>query len=173
MTSLRILMNFWLEIIYQIDLKKKLQKLDLCVAKNMIKKIYKFNWLLFLILILITPFMSAAVAVGYLSIWNQLEIRISNISSVYIISKQQILYINVFILLISIILLFSISFYFGYQLISNTFTYEQIEISIDNIQKKLLKKIEYKLLTIKNYKKWLFKNNIEYQIIDKKLNKNN
>ena len=42
----------------------------------MIKKIYKFNWLLFLILILITPFMSAAVAVGYISIWNQLEIKI-------------------------------------------------------------------------------------------------
>lgn len=61
--------------------------------------------------------------------------------------------------------------WFGYQLISNTFTYEQIKISINNIHKKLMKKIEYKLLTIKNYKKWLFKNNIEYQIIDKKSNK--
>ena len=36
-----------------------------------------------------------------------------------------------------------------------------------------MKKIEYKLLTIKNYKKWLFKNNIKYQIIDKKSNKDN
>lgn len=97
---------------------------------------------------------------------------LSNLS-VYVISKQQILYINVFILLISIILLFSISFYFGYQLISNAFTYEQIKISIDNIHKKLLKKIEYKLLTIKNYKKWLFKNNIEYQISNKKSHKDN
>lgn len=139
----------------------------------MIKKIYKFNWLLFLILILITPFMSATIAVGYISIWNQLEIRISNISSVYIISKQQILYINIFILLISIILLFSISFYFGHQLISNTFTYKKIKINIDSISKKLIKKIEYKLLTIKNYKKWLFKNNIEYQIIDEKSHKDN
>lgn len=139
----------------------------------MIKKIYKFNWLLFLILILITPFMSLTVAVGYISIWNQLEIRILNISSTYIISKQQILYINVFILLISIILLFSISFYFGHQLISNTFTYKKIKINIDSISKKLIKKIEYKLLTIKNYKKWLFKNNIEYQIIDEKSHKDN
>lgn len=139
----------------------------------MIKKIYKFNWLLFLILILITPIILGSISIGYISIWNQLEIKILSNFSVYVISKQQILYINVFMLLISIILLFSISFYFGYQLISNTFTYEQIKISIDNIQKKLLKKIEYKLLTIKNYKKWLFKNNIEYQIIDKKSNKNN
>lgn len=139
----------------------------------MIKKIYKFNWLFFLILILITPFMSITVAVGYISIWNQLEIKILSNLSVYVISKQQILYINVFMLLISIILLFSISFYFGYQLISNTFTYQQIKITIDNIHKKLIKKIEYKLLTVKNYKKWLFKNNIEYQIIDKKSHKDN
>lgn len=139
----------------------------------MIKKIYKFNWLLFLILILITPFMSATIAVGYISIWNQLEIKILSNLSVYVISKQQILYINIFILLISIILLFSISFYFGHQLISNTFTYNQIKINIDSLSKKLIKKIEYKLFTIKNYKKWLFKNNIEYQIIDKKSNKNN
>lgn len=133
----------------------------------MIKKIYKFNWLLFLILILITPFMSSTVAVGYISIWNQLEIKILSNLSVYVISKQQILYINIFILLISIILLFLISFCFGYQLISNTFAYKKIKINIDSVSKKLIKKIEYKLLTIKNYKKWLFKNNIEYQIIDK------
>lgn len=139
----------------------------------MIKKIYKFNWLFFLILILITPIMLEAIAVGYISSWNQLEIKILNISSVYIISKQQILYINVFILLISIILLFSISFYFGYQLISNTFTYKEIKINIDSISKKLIKKIEYKLFTIKNYRKWLFKNNIEYQIVDKKSIKEN
>lgn len=138
----------------------------------MIKKIYKFNWLFFLILILITPIMLGAIAVGYISIWNQLEIKILNISSVYIISKQQILYINVFILLISIILLFSISFYFGSQLISNTFTYKEIKINIDSVSKKLIKKIEYKLFTIKNYRKWLSKNNIEYQIVDKKPNKN-
>ena len=111
----------------------------------MLKKIYKFNWLLFLILILITPIILGAISIGYISIWNQLEIRISNISSVYIISKQQILYINVFILLISIILLFSISFYFGYQLILNTFTYKEIKINIDSISKKLIKKIEQKL----------------------------
>ena len=139
----------------------------------MIKKIYKFNWLFFLILILITPIMLGVIAVGYISSWNQLEIKILNISSVYIISKQQILYINVFILLISIILLFSIFFYFGYQLISNTFTYKEIKINIDSISKKLIKKIEYKLFTIKNYKKWLFKNNIEYQIVDKKSIKEN
>lgn len=139
----------------------------------MFKKIYKFNWLLFLILILITPIMLGAIAVGYISTWNQLEIRVLNISSVYIISKQQILYINIFILLISIILLFSISFCFGYQLISNTFTYKEIKINIDSISKKLVKKIEYKLFTIKNYKKWLFKNNIEYQIIDIKTIKEN
>ena len=134
----------------------------------MIKKIYKFNWLLFLILILITPFMSITVAVGYISIWNQLEIKILSNLSVYVISKQQFLYINIFILLISIILLFSISFYFGHQLISNTFTYKEIKINIDNVSKKLIKKIEQKLFTIKNYRKWLFKNNIEYQIVDKK-----
>ena len=139
----------------------------------MIKKIYKFNWLLFLILILITPFMSITVAVGYISIWNQLEIKILSNLSVYVISKQQFLYINIFILLISIILLFSISFYFGHQLISNTFAYKEIKINIDSVSKKLMKKIEYKLLTIKNYKKWLFKNNIEYQIIDKKSHKDN
>lgn len=139
----------------------------------MIKKIYKFNWLLFLILILITPFMSAAVAVGYISIWNQLEIKILSNLSVYVISKQQILYINVFILLISIILLFTISFYFGHQLILNTFTYKEIKINIDSISKKLIKKIEYKLFTIKNYRKWLLKNNIEYQIVDKKSHKDN
>ena len=134
----------------------------------MFKKIYKFNWLLFLILILITPIILGAIAVGYISIWNQLEIRISNISSVYIISKSQILYINVFILLISIILLFSIFFYFGHQFISNTFTYKVIKINVDSVSKKLIKKIEQKLFTIKNYRKWLFKNNIEYQIVDKK-----
>ena len=139
----------------------------------MIKKIYKFNWLLFLILILITPFMSITVAVGYISIWNQLEIKILSNLSVYVISKQQFLYINIFILLISIILLFSISFYFGHQLISNTFAYKEIKINIDSVSKKLMKKIEYKLLTIKNYEKWLFKNNIEYQIIDKKSHKDN
>lgn len=137
----------------------------------MIKKIYKFNWLLFLILILITPIILSSISIGYISIWKQLEIKILSNFSVYVISKQQILYINVFMLLISIILLFSISFYFGYQLISNTFTYEQIKISINNIHKKLMKKIEYKLLTVKNYKKWLFKNNIEYQIVDKKSDK--
>lgn len=134
----------------------------------MFKKIYKFNWLLFLVLILITPIILGAISIGYISVWNQLEIRISSISSVYIISKQQILYINVFILLISIILLFSISFYFGHQLISNTFTYKVIKINVDSVSKKLIKKIEQKLFTIKNYRKWLFKNNIEYQIVDKK-----
>lgn len=139
----------------------------------MIKKIYKFNWLLFLILILITPIILGSISIGYISIWNQLEIKILSNLSVYVISKQQILYINIFILLISIILLFSLSFYFGHQLILNTFTYEQIKIIIDNIHKKLMKKIEYKLLTIKNYKKWLFKNNIEYQIVDKKSHKDN
>lgn len=139
----------------------------------MFKKIYKFNWLLFLVLILITPIILGAISIGYISSWNQLEIRILSISSVYIISKQQILYINVFILLISIILLFSISFYFGHQLILNTFTYKEIKINIDSISKKLIKKIEYKLLTIKNYRKWLFKNNIEYQIVDKKSIKEN
>ena len=139
----------------------------------MIKKIYKFNWLLFLILILITPFMSATIAVGYISIWNQLEIKILSNLSVYVISKQQILYINIFILLISIILLFSISFYFGHQLISNAFAYKEIKINIDSVSKKLMKKIESKLLTIKNYKKWLFKNNIEYQIINEKSHKDN
>lgn len=128
---------------------------------------------MFLILILITPIILGAISIGYISVWNQLEIRILNISSVYIISKSQILYINVFILLISIILLFSISFYFGYQLILNTFTYKEIKINIDSISKKLIKKIEYKLFTIKNYKKWLFKNNIEFQIVDKKSIKEN
>lgn len=117
--------------------------------------------------------MSSTVAVGYISIWNQLEIKILSNLSVYVISKQQILYINIFILLISIILLFLISFCFGYQLISNTFAYKKIKINIDSVSKKLIKKIEYKLLTIKNYKKWLFKNNIEYQIIDKESNKDN
>lgn len=139
----------------------------------MIKKIYKFNWLLFLILILITPIILGSISIGYISIWTQLEIKILSNLSVYVISKQQILYINIFILLISMILLFLIFFYFGHQLISNAFTYEQIKISIDNIHKKLIKKIEYKLLTIKNYKKWLFKNNIEYQIVDKKSDKDN
>lgn len=134
----------------------------------MFKKIYKFNWLLFLVLILITPIILGAISIGYISVWNQSEIRISSISSVYIISKQQILYINVFILLISIILLFSISFYFGHQFISNTFTYKVIKINVDSVSKKLIKKIEQKLFTIKNYRKWLFKNNIEYQIVDKK-----
>ena len=66
-----------------------------------------------------------------------------------------------------------IFFYCGYQLTSNTFTYKEIKINIDNIHKKLIKKIEYKLFTIKNYKKWLFKNNIEYQIVDKKSHKDN
>lgn len=139
----------------------------------MIKKIYKFNWLLFLILILITPIILGSISIGYISIWTQLEIKILSNLSVYVISKQQILYINVFILLISIILLFSIFFYFGYQLISNTFTYKEIKINIDSVSKKLIKKIEYKLFTIKNYRKWLSKNNIEYQIVDKKPNKNN
>lgn len=120
----------------------------MCI-KNMFKKIYKFNWLLFLILILITPIILGAISIGYISVWNQLEIRISSITSVYIISKSQILYINVFILLISIILLFSISFYFGHQLISNAFTYKQIKINIDSVSKKLIKKIEHKLFTVK------------------------
>ena len=50
---------------------------------------------------------------------------------------------------------------------------KEIKINIDSISKKLIKKIEYKLFTIKNYRKWLFKNNIEYQIVDKKSNKDN
>ena len=127
------------------------------------KKVYRFNWLLFLILILLPPIILSCISIGYISIWKQLEIKILSNSSNYIISKQQILYINVFILLISIILLFSIFFYFGYQLILNTFTYKEIKINIDSISKKLIKKIEYKLFTIKNYKKWLFKHNYQYK----------
>lgn len=139
----------------------------------MIKKIYKINWLLFLILILIPPIILGSISVGFISIWRQLELKISTNSSVYIISKSKVLYINISILLVSLILLLIIFFCFCHQLVSNTFTYKQIKIDTNTIHNQLIKKIEHKLLTVKNFKKWLFKNNIEYQIIDKKSNKNN
>ena len=127
------------------------------------KKVYKFNWLLFLILILLPPIILSSISIGYISIWKQLEIKILSNSSDYIISKLKVLYINISILLVSLISLLIISICFCHQLVSNAFTYKQIEITTNTIHNRLIKKIEHKLLTRKNYQKWLFKHNYQYK----------
>ena len=127
------------------------------------KKVYRFNWLLFLILILLPPIILSSISIGYISIWKQLEIKILSNSSDYIISKLKVLHINISILLVSLISLLIISICFCHQLVSNAFTYKQIEITTDTIHNRLIKKIEYKLLTRKNYQKWLFKHNYQYK----------
>lgn len=132
----------------------------------MIKKIYKFNWLFFLIFILIAPLVLIFISMSFIAIWNNLEIKISNNWEVYNVSKLNILLFNIFLLLVSIILLFSIFFYFIYDFDLKVFIGKSIEINKKCLSKRLLKKLKNKLFTTKNYQKWLLKYHFEYKEIN-------
>lgn len=71
--------------------------------------------------------------------------------------------VSIICLIISITLSILIPSYFFWLLVKKDLEYATIEINLANLSKKLLKKIDTKLLTRKNYQKWLFKHNYQYK----------
>lgn len=78
-------------------------------------------------------------------------------------TNWEIILISIICLIISIILSIVISSYFFWLIVKKDLEYITIEISLDNLSKKLLKKVDAKLLTRKNYQKWLIKHNYQYK----------
>ena len=101
------------------------------------KKIYKFNWILLLVISLIGPIILGSISISYLQ-------NLSLFKRNWEIS-------------------FLIPSYFFWLLVKKDLEYATIEINLANLSKKLLKKIDTKLLTRKNYQKWLFKHNYQYK----------
>ena len=115
------------------------------------KKIYKFNWILLLVISLIGPIILGSISISYLqnlSLFNR---------------NWEIMLVSIICLIISITLSILIPSYFFWLLVKKDLEYATIEINLANLSKKLLKKIDTKLLTRKNYQKWLFKHNYQYK----------
>ena len=114
------------------------------------KKVYKFNWILLLVISLIGPIILGSILISYMD--SQLFKR-----------NWEIMLVSIICLIISIALSIVISSYFFWLLVKKDLEYITIEINLANLSKKLLKKIDAKLLTRKNYQKWLFKHNYQYK----------
>lgn len=115
------------------------------------KKIYKFNWILLLVISLIGPVILGSISISYIQ------------NSSLFKENWEIMLVSIICLIISITLSILISSYFFWLLIKKDLEYVTIEINLANLSKKLLKKIDAKLLTRKNYQKWLFKYNYQYK----------
>ena len=115
------------------------------------KKIYKFNWILLLIISLIGPIILGSISITYMQ------------DSEHFKTNWEIILVSIICLIISIVLSIVISSYFFWLLVKKDLEYITIEINLDNLSKKLLKKVDAKLLTRKNYQKWLSKHNYQYK----------
>lgn len=115
------------------------------------KKVYRFNWILLLVISLTGPVILGSISITYIDD-SQLFKR-----------NWEIMLVSIICLIISIALSIVISSYFFWLLVKKDLEYITIEINLDNLSKKLLKKIDGKLLTRKNYQKWLFKHNYQYK----------
>ena len=115
------------------------------------KKVYKFNWILLLVISLIGPIILGSISITYIE--NLQDFK----------RNWEIMLISIICLIISIVLSIVISSYFFWLLVKKNLEYVTIEINLDNFSKKMFKKINAKLLTRKNYQKWLFKHNYQYK----------
>lgn len=115
------------------------------------KKVYKFNWILLLVISLIGPIILGSISITYMQ------------DSEHFKTNSEIMLVSIICLIISITLSILIPSYFFWLLVKNDLEYATIEINLANLSKKLLKKIDAKLLTRRNYKKWLFKYNYQYK----------
>ena len=115
------------------------------------KKIYKFNWILLLVINLIGPIILGSISISYMQNLSLFK------------GNWEIMLISIICLIISIALSIIISSYFFWLLVKKDLEYITIEIKLDNLSKKIAKKINAKLLTRKNYQKWLFKHNYQYK----------
>lgn len=115
------------------------------------KKVYKFNWILLLVISLIGPIILGSISITYMQ------------DSEHFKTNWEIILVSVICLIISIVLSIVISSYFFWLIVKKDLEYITIEINLTNLPKKLLKKIDAKLLTTKNYQKWLFKYNYQYK----------
>lgn len=115
------------------------------------KKVYKFNWILLLIISLIGPIVLGSISITYM---QDLE---------YFKTNWEIILVSVICLIISIALSIVIPSYFFWLIVKKDLEYITIEINLTNLSKRMFKKINAKLLTRKNYQKWLFKHNYQYK----------
>ena len=115
------------------------------------KKVYKFDWILLLVISLTGPVILGSISITYMQ------------DSEHFKTNWEIMLISVICLIISIVLSIVISSYFFWLIVKKDLEYITIEINLTNLPKKLLKKIDAKLLTRKNYQKWLFKYNYQYK----------
>lgn len=115
------------------------------------KKIYKFNWVFLLVINLIGPIILGSISISYMQNLEDFK------------RNWELMVISIICLIISITLSIVISSYFFWLLVKKDLEYITIEINLDNFSKKMFKKINAKLLTRKNYQKWLFKHNYQYK----------
>ena len=115
------------------------------------KKVYKFNWVLLLVISLIGPVILGSISITYMQDLEHFK------------RTWEIILISVICLIISIALSIVIPSYFFWLIVKKDLEYITIEINLANLSKKLLKKIDAKLLIRKNYQKWLFKYNYQYK----------
>ena len=115
------------------------------------KKIYKFNWILLLVISLIGPVILGSISITYME------------NSKLFKRNWEIMLVSIICLIISITLSIVIPSYFFWLLVKKDLEYAIIKINLANLSKKLLKKVDAKLLTRKNYQKWLTKHNYPYK----------
>ena len=115
------------------------------------KKIYKFNWIFLLVISLIGPIILGFISITYMQDTEHFK------------TNWEIILINIICLIISITLSIVISSYFFWLLVKKDFEYITIEINLVNLPKKLLRKVDAKLLTRKNYQKWSSNHNYQYK----------
>ena len=115
------------------------------------KKVYKFNWVLLLIITLIGPIILGSISITYMQDLEHFK------------RTWEIILVSIICLIISIALSIVISGYFFWLIVKKELEYITIEINLDNLSKKILKKVDAKLLTRKNYQKWLSKHNYQYK----------
>lgn len=115
------------------------------------KRVYKFNWVLLLVISLIGPIILGSISITYME------------NSKLFKRNWEIILISIVCLIISIALSILISSYFFWLLVKKDLEYITIEINLVNLSKKLLKKVDAKLLTRKNYQKWLSKHKYQYK----------
>lgn len=115
------------------------------------KKVYKFNWVLLLAISLTGPVILGSISISYMQNLSLFK------------RNWEIMLVSIICLIISITLSILIPSYFFWLLVKKDLEYATIEINLANLSKKLLKKIDAKLLTRKNYQKWLFKHNYQYK----------
>lgn len=115
------------------------------------KKVYKFNWILLLIISLIGPIILGSISITYMQDLEHFK------------TNWEIILVSIICLIISIILSIVISSYFFWLIVKKDLEYITIQINLTNLSKRMFKKINAKLLTRKNYQKWLSRHNYQYK----------